>query len=746
MSEGKTYIAILGFILGALLCLIGIHYLGVVRQEWIPSNFLMDALAPAAFSARKEIRISFVIVTIITALISPASDTLGDQLSRNQKLKVLTLFMLLISLYLILSIENYPFVMFAVLYPIVILVFLATAFVVANLLKFKKEKFDIKFGFNRVWEKYERPDKQSFHLFSKLEGWINIENIYRGILVIAGAGGGKSFTVIEPLIQQFFGLWPQKQKAGTGLIFDFKMNQNFSDNPKQWALGRYAYMMFLLYNKHPAKKDEKGKWIGEHSPTNDRRRFWVINFKDPRYSHRLNPIAPEYLETPGYANEYAMALLTNLEPKWNKDRDFFANSAIGYLKAIIWFLRCEYPTLCTLPHAITIALLPYAQVLAALSLNPECMEMLGSLAVADQKNADGQLAGVDASLKTPVDKINSPEIFWVLSGNNFSLRLNDKENPGVMCLGSDPELQDTYSPVCALIATVARKVMNETDRLPSMYLLDEFPQLNIPNLDALPAVSRSNDLAVVLAGQTKAQAINNYGKERADALFANLGNQLYGQLNDPAEQDQASKIIGQREKINISYTDTTPLGEGNKSTAEASSIQKDNLIHPHEFAVLETGRFIGKVAEVRLNPKTKKPQYDAFFNVKPDIERPFIAHDFPTIVKHPEDSRDITKEEMQKFMFENARHIKLECAIMIDRCARAACAAGKADEQKVFPKHFQKIGDEVVRVVSTDGKVMPGIEGIKVEGKLFTVKGRARKVETDDGMIEVQRANPGGRR
>ena len=739
MSDGKTYLAILGFIIGALILLIGIHYLDVVRPEWLPHNILMDAIVPAAYNGRWEIRISFVLVTLLTALISPASDSLGDDLARNQKLKVMTVFMLIISLYLILNIENYPFVMFAVLYPLAILIFLATSFVVANLLKFKKDKFDIKFGFSKNFKKFERPEKQSFHLFSKLDGWINIENIYRGMLIIGGAGSGKSFTIIEPFIQQFFGLWAQVQKAGTGLIFDFKMNQNFSANPKQWALGRYCYMMFLLYNKHPAKKDANGKWIGEHGPKNDRRRFWVINFKDPRYSHRLNPISPQYLETPGYANEYAMSLLTNLEPKWAKgDRDFFANSAIGYLKAIIWFLKSEYPELCTLPHAITVALQPYNKVLAALSLNPECLEMLGSLAVADEKNADGQLAGVDASLKTPLDKINSPEIFWVLSGNNFSLRLNDKENPGVMCLGSDPELQDTYSPVCALIATVARKVMNETDRLPSVYLLDEFPQLNIPNLDALPAVSRSNDLAVVLAGQTRAQAIKNYGKEAADALFANLGNQFFGQLNDQAEQEQVSKIVGQREKINISYTDTKPVGEGNKSTAEASSIQKDSLIHSHEFAILETGRFVGKAAETKLDPKTQKPMYDAFFNVRPEIDRPFIAHDFPTIVKHPEDSREITKEEMQKYMFENARHIKLECQIMIDRCARAACAAGKANEEKVFPKHFQKIGNEVVRIVSTDGKVMPGIEGIKVEGKLFTVKGRAKKTNSGDEMLEVQ--------
>lgn len=726
MGDSKAYGTILLMICTVALILMGIHYLGVVKPEWlglIIPDLILQALTQPAFENSTSIRGFFIFCILVYSLVSPSSSKLGDEVSRNQKLKVLTVFFLGLSMYLLLSIERFPFLMFAILYPIAGFVFISTSFILGNLLKFKKEKFDVEFGFKPTWKKYDNPKLQSFHLYSNQYGWLNVENIYRGIYLLGSAGAGKSWSCIEPFIEQCI------KQGMTGLIFDYKMSTNFIQDPSKWALTRYAYMMFLKYHTHPAEVDGAGNFIGEHSPTNDRRRFWIVNFKDPRYSHRINPIAPQYLETPGYVNEYAMALLTNLEPKWIRDRDFFANSAIAYLKAIIWFLKCEYPEICTLPHAITTALLPYNKVLAALKLNPECVEMLGSLAVADEKNAEGQLAGVDASLKVPLDKINSPEIFWVLSGNDFSLTLNSRENPGVLCLGSDQELQDTYSPICALIATVVRKVINYPGRLPSFYILDECPQLNIPNLDDLPATGRSNLISVFVAGQTYSQFVKNYGKERADSISANLGTHIYGQLSNETEAQIVSKLIGQREKISHSYSEQAAKGDQGKSSSESTNLVKENLIHPHEIVTLPQGVFVGKVAQVTM--QDGKQAYDPFFKIKPDINKPFIEHEFPMIVRHPEDSKELTFDEMMKIMWDNTRKIKHEAAMVIDRAARAACMSGKADEEKVFPKHFQRIGNEMVRVVSCSGEIMPDIKGITVTGPFKEVSGKAVRVAAE---------------
>lgn len=727
-GENKQYLVVLILMITVLAILMGIHYLGVVKPEVLPSNFIFDVVAPAAFENNSGIRVCFVFITLITSIISPSSLSIGDELARNQKAKVATVVLLGISTYFILTITSYPWLMFALLYPICGFFFLATSFILPNLFKVKKNRFNNDFGFKKTWKKYENIFDQTIHFFGRFDGYINIENLYRGLLIIGGPGSGKSYSLIEPLIEQFFGLRATQTKSGTGVVFDFKMNQNFNVEPKEWALTRYVYMVLLKYMTKPAKKDENGNWIGPHGPDNDRRRLWIINFKNTIYSHRINPVHPDYILNASYANEFSLALLTNLEPKWNKDKDFFATSAIGYFKAILWFLKQHAPECCTIPHAVTIALLPYNKVLAALNNDDECIEMLGGLQVADEKNAEGQLAGVDASLKTPVDKINSPDIFYVLSGNDFSLKLNDPENPGILCLGSDSELQETYSPVCSLIATVARKVMNETGKLPSVYLLDEFPQLNIPNLDLLPAVSRSNKLAVILAGQTIAQAVNNYGSDRAKALFATLGTHIFGQCNDPEEQKRVSEMVGTREKVKVSYSDSKPKGEGGASSSESTSEQREALVQPHEIGTLQRGRFVGKLAEVSKDPKDpSKHAYDPFFNVAVDVTRTFIPHDFPQIAKHPEDNKLLTEKEMREIMLKNYQMIKRESAILIDRYARTACLTGKAEEEKVFPKHFQKVNGEIIRVVSTEGKIMPGITGITVEGDLFTVKGKARK-------------------
>lgn len=725
MQDEKNSIQLGYMLVGLLGCLMGIHYIGVVRPEWLVPNFLLDFLAPMSFEYDNSIRLWFVFIHLGVSLLAPASSDVEDKVSKSVQLKAVMVVLLLISTYFLLTIENYPLIMFTMVYPVAVIVFLVTAFVVSTLLKKKDTKLKDNFGFQKVWKKYER--KNSFHLYSKKDGWVNVENIWRGLLIIAGAGSGKTFSIIEPYIDQAI------KNGMTGMIFDFKMAQNFTSDRRNWALTRFAYMMFI---KHVKSGNVNPKL--PHSAENDLRKFWVINFKDPRYSHRVNPIAPEYLETPGYANEYAMALLMNLEPKWIKERDFFANSAIGYLKAIIWFLKSSYPTMCTLPHAISIALQPYSKVLAALSINKECMEMMGSIAVAaSEENAGGQLAGVDASLKTPIDKINSPEIFWVLSGNDFSLHLNDPKTPGVMCLGSDPELQDTYSPVCALIATVVKKVMNTPNRVPSFYILDEAPQLAIPKLSNLPETARSNYVSVVVCGQNLSQFISNYGKDDTDSLVANLNTQFFGQVSDPGAAELASKIIGQRDKLTVDYSESKNKGSGG-SKSENTKLHKENLIQPYELATLVRGRFVGKLAEVSLD-ENNNPKYDAFFNILPDIESFKIDHDFPCIVKNPEDPKDLTRDEMFELMWKNSRRIKHDAAVCIDRCARTACKGGLADEQKVFPKHFQRIGNELLRVVSTEGVVMPGITGITVsDDGMFTVSGRAKKVAGPEDMIEVQ--------
>ena len=50
-----------------------------------------------------------------------------------------------------------------------------------------------------------------------------------------------------------------------------------------------------------------------------------------------------------------------------------------------------------------------------------------------EANAQDQLQGQIASARIPLNDIASPALYWVLSGNDFSLDINDPEAPKVLC-------------------------------------------------------------------------------------------------------------------------------------------------------------------------------------------------------------------------------------------------------------------------------------------------------------------------
>ena len=71
--------------------------------------------------------------------------------------------------------------------------------------------------------------------------------------------------------------------------------------------------------------------------------FYVINFDDPRRSHRCNPIHPDFMSDISDAYESAYTIMLNLNKTWvQKQGDFFVESPIILFAAIIWYLRCAH--------------------------------------------------------------------------------------------------------------------------------------------------------------------------------------------------------------------------------------------------------------------------------------------------------------------------------------------------------------------------------------------------------------------
>ncbi|WP_171025853.1 type IV secretory system conjugative DNA transfer family protein [Hymenobacter jeollabukensis] len=450
-------------------------------------------------------------------------------------------------------------------------------------------------------ERRQQVSEHGFSLATTDGGWINIPNPFRGTLVLGGAGAGKSYSIGEPLIEQF------TEKGFAGLIYDFKFP----------VLAEAAQKAFVLADAKAAAAGQERAAVQLH----------IINFKDLERSERVNPLRADKMPVVAYANEYARAIMANLNPESIKKMDFFDTSANAFLTAIIWFYKKNFPTFCTLPHVVNTALhRDFTHVLSMLDTDPECGDMVRSITTAVKQRAEKQVAGVIASLQIVLTRINSPEIAWVLTpdearGEGFSLDLNDPQAPKVLVVGNDPTLKETFSPVISCIVAVALKLMNQQHKHPSYVFLDEAATIYVPNLEVIPATARSNKVAMIYMTQDLSQMIDAYGRDKMQVMVSNLNNQFFGKVNSLETAKFVSELVGKEDREMVSVSTGRSQSGGSRgagsNASQSVSWQERNLVRLQDTITLETGEFIGQTVE------TEQP----FFQGK--VERQAAPGNYP---------------------------------------------------------------------------------------------------------------------
>lgn len=384
-----------------------------------------------------------------------------------------------------------------------------------------------------------------------LNGKSVIENPFAGIFICGGAGSGKSKSIIEPLIKE------SGEKGFSGVVYDFKYPE----------LGSYVATAYKNSDVKP----------------------YYIDFVNVAKSNRVNPIAPELMTSMIKAQELAFAVMVNLDDslKSKKGDSFFSQSAVALLTACMWYLRQKYPEYCTLPHAVSMIVHPDSKKLIdTLALYPQTAEIISPILSAHISGAEKQLAGQLSSAQLPLQKINTPEIFWVLSDADFDLNLNKKDNRSILTIGNNPSLQDSLSPVIALILTASMKLLNQPDKAKSVFMVDEFPTVYIPNVEQLPATARSNKVSTILACQDISQVVDGYGKEKADTILSNLGNQFYGRTTNVQTAERVSKIFGKYDKKKVSKSAKTVI-----TNSRTTTYQETDLVKTTDVFSSNTGSF-----------------------------------------------------------------------------------------------------------------------------------------------------------
>lgn len=387
----------------------------------------------------------------------------------------------------------------------------------------------------------------------------------RGLLCVASPGAGKSRYLIEPAIRQLLA------KNHTMVLYDFK----FPD------LSIIAYNHFLKNRNNYKNKPS----------------FYVINFDDLSHSHRCNPLYPEMMHDISDAVEAARILMLGTNPSWlKKQGDFFVESAINFTISIIWFLRkYEDGRYCTLPHVIELMQVKMDKLFTVLQTEPEISAYISPFVSAFVENTMEQLEGQVDAAKIGLARLSSPTIYYLLSGNHFTLDINNPDSPKILCLANNPQKQQVFGPLLSLFMTRISKAMNQPGKLKSAVVLDEFPTLTFLELSTQIASARSHLISTILAMQSEHQMRLSYGKEWADVVLNICGNIMIGQTSgELAKQvsERLGKTMQDRESISINSGDTSI----------SRSKQLEMAVPVSTISNLSSGEFVGITADTPDQP------------------------------------------------------------------------------------------------------------------------------------------------
>lgn len=456
------------------------------------------------------------------------------------------------------------------------------------------------------------------------DSWINVSP-YRATIVSGGPGAGKTAFVLRKFLTQALSKTPEPY---TMMVYDFKY--------PDLTVTAYNYW---LRNKHKYKGDPG---------------FYIINFDDLTRSNRCNPLDPETMTDITDASESARTILLGLNKQWqSKSGDFFVESAINFVTAVIWFLRCYQGGIyCTLPHAIELMQADYKDLFTVLRTEKAIEVLVNPFISAYMNNAMEQLEGQVGSAKIAMARLASSQLYYVLSGNDFTLDINDPAHPKVCCFGNNPQKIQTYGAVISLYLNRLLKLVNQKNKKKSMILLGEFGTIVA---DVIPTIvtGRSNKVAVVLEFQDFAQLRKEYGKEQAEVIVNTVGNVISGQVvGDSAKQlsERIGKIMQDRESLSINSNDTSI----------SKSKQLEYAVPASTISSLSSGEFVGMVADTpqqRIKNKAFHCEIETDFDAVEAEERRF--NELPVI-------RQVNDEMVQR----NFERIKQDVANIVETVMR----------------------------------------------------------------------------
>jgi len=394
------------------------------------------------------------------------------------------------------------------------------------------------------------------------KGYINIENVFRGTLLIGTPGSGKSYGVVMPFIRQLMA------REFCICLYDFK----FPD------LAEVAYYHYQLARKNGLCRSHG---------------FHVINLTEVERSRRVNVLRPEYIRTLADASETAEALVEALKKgdKSGGSDQFFTQSAVNFLASCIYFFaQFQGGRYSTFAHVLSFLNCSYDEIFGALFSNKELTSLLSPFYSAYKAKAFDQLEGQIGTLKIFISRLATKESFWVFSGDDIDLKISDPNHPSILVLANDPNTQNINSACYSVVLNRLTRLINSKGNLPSALIIDELPTLFVHRIENLIATARSNKVAVLMGLQEIPQFQQQYGKDTASTITAVVGNVLSGSVRNKETLEWLERLFGkvkqQSESLSIDRT----------KTSLSLSEKLEPLIPAGKIASLRAGELVGVLA------------------------------------------------------------------------------------------------------------------------------------------------------
>ncbi|GAB2547125.1 type IV secretory system conjugative DNA transfer family protein [Spirosoma aerophilum] len=391
------------------------------------------------------------------------------------------------------------------------------------------------------------------------KGWINFTNTFRSLLVMGTPGSGKSYGIVNSIIRQHI------EKGFAMYIYDWK----FPD------LSLIAFNAMVRHRKSlPANM-----------------RFYCINFDDPQKSHRCNPLDPSYMPDVSDAYETAKIMMLNMNKTWiGKEGDIWADSAMNYTTALLWYLRCyKNGKYCTFPHLVELMMVDYRKLFPILMAQPDIEGYMSMFVSAYTGGAMEMLEGQINTARSGLAKFASPGIYWTMSANEFTLDINNPDKPKILCMANNSKKRNLYSVALGLYNARVLNQINIPGQHRCSIVIDELPTLYFQGLDDLIATGRGHKIAVTLSLQDYSQIESAYGKVEAGKILNTVGSVITGAVSGQtakAMEERIGKNVQRKQSINIQTDDTT-----HGITTELAP-----MVPASKIGQLKAGHFVGVVA------------------------------------------------------------------------------------------------------------------------------------------------------